>query len=73
MKPVELHCKWFGHRLRGLVLRTPRRWADPGEPSFTLQQTCATCGFLREFELTGNEAHAVSESYEMTGDKIWQG
>ena len=73
MNPAELHCKWFGHDVRKLEVRTPKLWTGNSDGRFLIVARCARCGQIFEHELTGGQTHFLCEQYELQGDDIWLG
>ena len=57
INPTELTCRWFGHEIKDLVVRTPKRRTLAGDLTFLVSQTCQRCGVTREDRVIGNQTY----------------
>lgn len=55
MTPAELACRWWGHEVKDLVVRTPKKRTRRGDLQFFVSQTCQRCGATREDRVVGDQ------------------
>ena len=62
INPSELMCKWFGHEIKDLTVRTPNRRTVTGDLQFFVSQTCQRCGATREDQVIGNQPYHIDSA-----------
>ena len=65
MNPVDLACKWFGHRTGNEYLGVRYSEADDGERhlSFYISVKCLRCDKTQEADVTGLETAIFTRSW----------
>ena len=57
MTPAELACRWWGHKIDKLEVRTPKKRTAAGDLQFFVSQTCQRCGATREDRVVGDQSY----------------